>query len=176
MKIPSFYEYRWKDMICRKAYKNLDYIREEYEIWSLWIDKFYNGKYGIYNAVLGFAPRYVLEYELDFCLWEKTYKKNSVKKNHIANHKVRSKYIIDMLKDLFNKVEKYDEKENHNIDFEEMKEKMMKDQTYKQRWFKAAYEANNYIEKLLTLKSNKKSVKKSNKRSLKKSSKKSLKK
>jgi hypothetical protein len=43
----------------------------------------------------------------------------------------------------------YDEDEGFILDFQEMKEEMKKDRAYKQRWFKAAYEANEYIKNLL---------------------------
>ena len=57
MKIPKFYDMRWEDQpalqTCRKDYEKskekLDYLRTEYELWALWIDKFYNGKYGIFK-------------------------------------------------------------------------------------------------------------------------------
>jgi len=161
MKIPSFYEYRWKRTIkCRADYedskKKRDYLRLEYELWALWIDKFYSGKYGIYKTLDGDAPRYVLEYDLDFCLFENTYKKNYPKKDHFKNHKVRSQYIIKILTNIFNKVDNYvlhsSEDDDFNLDFEEMKIKMMNDPTYKEKWFKAAYDANSYIEQLLSQK------------------------
>ena len=58
MKIPNFYEYRWKRTIkCRKDYedseKKIDYLRLEYELWALWIEEFYSGEYGIYKTVDG---------------------------------------------------------------------------------------------------------------------------
>jgi hypothetical protein len=162
MIIPNFYEYRWRKTInCRKDYEDvqekLDYLRFEYEIWALWIDKFYDGENGIYKTLAGGdAPRYVLEDDMDFCLWQNTYKKNYLKRNHFANHKVRSKYIIKTLKSLFKKVDKYvlrgsheDEDEGFNLDFQEMKQKLLEDPIYKEKWFLAAYEANKYIDKLL---------------------------
>ena len=162
MIIPQFYEYRWRKTIkCRKDYEDvqekLDYLRFEYEIWALWIDKFYNGENGIYKTLTGDAPRYVLEDAMDFCLWQNTYKKNYLKRNHFANHKVRSKYIIKTLLSLFRKVNKYvlrepedeDEDEGFDLNLQEMKEKMMKDPIYKEKWFLAAYEANKYIDELL---------------------------
>jgi hypothetical protein len=96
---------------------------------------------------------------MDFCYWEKTYKKNYPKRDHFANHRVRSKYIIKLLTKLFNvdnyvlrsyaNADLYDEDEGFILDFQEMKEEMKKDRAYKQRWFKAAYEANEYIKNLL---------------------------
>ena len=164
MIIPKFYEGRWnKNIYCRKHYEDnkekLDYLRTEYEIWALWIDKFYNGDYGIFK-IKGDAPRYALEDDLDFCLWERHYEKNYAKRDHFANHKARSEYIIKSLTKLFNNVDKYilrpnrkdyvyDNDEGFNLDFEEMKEEMKTDRTYKQKWFKAAYIANVYIDKLL---------------------------
>lgn len=160
MKIPDFYEYRWKTNIkCRKDYEDfkekLDYLRLEYEIWALWIDKFYNGEYGIYNTVKGDAPRYALEDDMDFCLWKNTYAKNYLKRNHSSNHKVRSKYIINTLTNLFKNVAKYvlrdsEDEDGFNLDFQEMKQAMKNDSKYKQKWFKAAYEANLYIKNLLS--------------------------
>jgi hypothetical protein len=162
MIIPEFYEGRWnKNIYCRKKYEDnkekLDYLRTEYEIWALWIDKFYNGKYGIFNTIDGDAPRYALEYDLDFCIWEDTYKKNYLKRDHFSNQEVRSKNIIKRLTSLFNNAEKYilrttvprSPDEDINLDLEEIKTKMKKDPKYKEKWFKAAYEANDYIDKLL---------------------------
>ena len=110
--------------------------------------------------IRGDAPRYALEDYMDFCYWEKTYKKNYLKRDHIANHRVRADYIIKLLTKLFNNVDNYvlrptrddhdhDDDEGFNLDFEEMKAEMKTDRTYKQKWFKAAYEANEYIDKLL---------------------------
>lgn len=167
MKISKFYDQRWKTLKCRKDYEKskekLDYLRTEYELWALWIDKFYNGKYGIFK-IDGDAPRYVLEDEMDFCYWEKTYKKNYSKRDHLENHKVRAKYIIKILKELFNDVVNYDlniddEDEEFNLDLEEMKEKMNNDSTYKQKWFKAAKDGNEYINKLLLKNQNKRTLK-----------------
>ena len=162
MIIPKFYENRWnKNIYCRKYYEDnkekLDYLRTEYEIWALWIDKFYNGEYGIFNTIDGDAPRYALEYELDFCIWEDTYKKNYLKRDHFTNQEVRSKNIIKRLTKLFNDAGKYNLRttvprspdEDINLDLEEIKTKMKTDRTYKDKWFKAAYEANDYIDKLL---------------------------
>ena len=176
MKIPKFYDMRWEDQpalqTCRKDYEKskekLDYLRTEYELWALWIDKFYNGKYGIFK-IKGDAPRYVLEYDMDFCDWEKTYKKNYSKRDHLGNHKVRAKYIIKILKELFNDVANYDlnitddEDEEFNLDLEEMKENMNNDSTYKQKWFKAAKDANEYINKLILKKNQTKRTVKSKK-------------
>ena len=165
MKIPSFYEYRWNTNIkCRKDYEDkqekLDYLRLEYEFWALWIDKFYYGEYGI-SKIGGDAPRYALEYDMDFCIWQNTYKKNYDKRDHFGNHKIRSEYIIKILNKLFEKVDNYvllsddeDENKNFNLDFQEMKIKMLNDNTYKEKWFKAANEANYYIENLLLQKEN----------------------
>ena len=79
MIIPKFYEGRWKNIRCRKDFENskekLDYLRTEYELWARWIDEFYSGKHGIFK-IKGDAPRYALEEYMDFCYWEKTYKKN----------------------------------------------------------------------------------------------------
>ena len=168
MKISDFYEYRWgKTIKCRKDYENskdrLDYLRFEYELWAVWIDKFYNGEYGIYKTLNGDAPRYVLEDYMDFCYWKSTYESNYLKRDHVSNHEVRSKYIINILTSIFKKVEQYvlrrqrtadedDEDPGFNLNFQEMKEKMMADPTYKQKWFKAAYEANDYVRKLLSQK------------------------
>jgi len=159
MIIPQFYEYRWNKTIkCKKDYeddkKRLDYLRLEYEIWALWIDKFYNGEYGIYKTLDGDAPRYVLEYDMDFCLWQNTYKKNYLKRDHFANHKARSKYIVKTLSSLFKKVDKYVlhddvEDDGFNLDFQEMKKKILEDPIYKQKWFLAAYQSNKYIDELL---------------------------
>ena len=161
MKIPDFYEGRWKNIQCRKDYENskekLDYLRKEYELWALWIDKFYSGEYGIFK-IGGDAPRYAVEDYMDFCYWGKNYKKNYSKRDHFANHKVRAEYIIKLLTKLFNNVENYvmrpraedyDNDEGYSLDFQEMKEKMQSDRTYKQKWFKAAYDANDYIETIL---------------------------
>jgi hypothetical protein len=58
---------------------------------------------------------------------------------------------------LFNDADKYNLRttvprspdEDINLDLEEIKTKMKKDPKYKEKWFKAAYEANDYIDKLL---------------------------
>ena len=162
MKIDSFYEHRWKNI--SKKYENntekLNYIRSEYEFWASWIHTFYSGEYGIYKTVKGDAPRYALEYdfEFDFPLFQKNYEKNFEKKDHVENHKIRADYIIKTLAKLFNKVENYvfcsseDDNEEFNLDFDEMKTEMLKDNTYKSKWFKAAYAANYYIDYLLKIK------------------------
>lgn len=170
MKIPDFYDKSWKSLECRKDYEKprakLAYLRKEYELWALWISKFYSGEHGIYTTLTGDAPRYALEYEMDFCYWDTTYDLNYPKRNHLANHKVRAEYIVKRLTELFNDVDNYvlrtksemesemdsddiDEDEGFNLDFQEMKEQMMNDPTYKQKWFKAAYAANDYIENIL---------------------------
>lgn len=183
MKIPDFYENRWNSSIkCRKDYESdtetVDYIRTEYELWSLWIDRFYNGEHGIFNTLDGDAPRYLLEDDMDFCLFEKEYKKNYFKKDHLANHKARSRYIINRLTSIFKKVEKYDtsisdeDEERYNINFEEMKHKMSRDSTYEKKWFKAADDANNYIVKLLNKKSPSNKRSKKRRKSTKKKSRK----
>jgi len=160
MEISKHYEYRWNNGIglsCRKEFENskdeLDYLRLEYEIWALWIDKFYSGEYGIYNTVKGDAPRYALEDEMDFCFWKDTYRKNYLRRDHYANHKTRSKYIINRIKKLFKDAKKYvsitdDEDENYNINLEEIKKSMKTDPLYKEKWFIAAFQANNYIDEL----------------------------
>jgi hypothetical protein len=78
MIIPDFYEYRWKRIKCRKDYENskekLDYLWAEYEIWALWIDKFYSGDHGIFK-IEGDAPRYALEDYMDFVIGKKLIKK-----------------------------------------------------------------------------------------------------
>ena len=163
MIISDFYEGRWKNIRCRKDYENskekLDYLRTEYELWARWIDEFYSGKHGIFKTLTGDAPRYALEDYMDFCYWEKTYKKNYPKRDHFANHKVRAEYIIKLLTKLFNDVDNYvlrsytnaddiDNDEGFNLNFEEMKENMKKDRTYKEKWFKAAHDANDYIENI----------------------------
>lgn len=116
----------------------------------------YNGKFGLFT-IGGDAPRYALEYELDFCMLEDTYKKNYLKRDHFANQEVRSKDTIKRLTSLFNNAAKYvlrttvprSPDEDINLDLEEIKINMMKDHMYKEKWFKAVYEANNYIDKLL---------------------------
>ena len=161
MIIPKFYEDRWnKNIYCRKKYEDskekLDYLRTEYEMWALWIDKLYNGKSGLFT-IGGDAPRYALEYELDFCILEDTYKKNYLKRDHFANQEIRSKDAIKRLTSLFNNAAKYvlrttvprSPDEDINLDLEEIKINMMKDPMYKEKWFKAVYEANDYIDKLL---------------------------
>ena len=130
MKIPDFYDKIWKSFECRKDYEKppakLAYLRKEYELWALWIDKFYSGEHGIYTTLTGDAPRYALEYEMDFCYWDTTYDLNYPKKNHLANHKVRAEYIVKRLTKLFNDVDDYvlrkgdvdDEDEGFNLDFQ----------------------------------------------------------
>ena len=166
MKIPDVYDKRWKSVECRIDYEKprakLAYLRKEYELWALWIDKFYSGDHGIFKTLTGDAPRYALEDDMDFCYWDTTYDLNYPKRNHFANHKARAKYIINLLTELFDDVDNYvlrtksemdsddiDEDEGFNLNFQEMKEKMMNDPTYKQKWFKAAYAANDYIENML---------------------------
>ena len=125
-------------------------------MWALWIDKLYNGKSGLFT-IGGDAPRYALEYELDFCILEDTYKKNYLKRDHFANQEIRSKDAIKRLTSLFNNAAKYvlrttvprSPDEDINLDLEEIKINMMKDPMYKEKWFKAVYEANDYIDKLL---------------------------
>jgi hypothetical protein len=79
MKIPDFYETRWVKIGYNEETENdidyLDYIRVEYELWALWIDKFYSGKRnGIYNKIEGDAPRYALEDDFDFWYWKDDYR------------------------------------------------------------------------------------------------------
>lgn len=166
MKIDSFYEHGWKNI--SKKYENntdkLNYMRYEYEFWASWIHTFYSGEYGIYNTIKGGdAPRYALEYnfQFDFPLFEENYEKNFQKRDHFENHKIRADYIIKTLTKLFNKVENYifcsdedgdGENKDFNLDFDEMKKEMLTDNTYKSKWFKAAYVANYYVEYLLKIK------------------------
>ena len=187
MKISDFYDKRWKSLECRKDYEKppakLAYLRKEYELWALWIDKFYSGEHGIYTTLTGDAPRYALEDYMDFCYWDTTYDLNYPKRNHFANHKARAEYTVKLLTELFNDVDNYvmrtksemdsddiDEDEGFNLNFQEMKEKMMNDPTYKQKWFKAAYAANDYIESMLNknMRSRSKSQRKNVRRSKRK--------
>jgi hypothetical protein len=178
MKIPDFYESRWNNagvvgIKCKGNGDDPDYLRKEYELWALWIDKFYEGIF----KIGGDAPRYVLEDHMDFCFWEKIYKKNYKKKDHLSNHRARSLYIIYLLTELFEEVNNYVPRDD-DYDYEEqrykfdplslteMKEKMS-DPTYKQKWFQAAYDANNYISRKLTTKSRKQSKKLSKRKSKK---------
>ena len=156
MRLSSFYESRWKQISTRYEDNpdKLNYMRTEYEFWAQWIERFYSGEYGIYNTVSGDAPRYAIEYDLDFLLFEKDYEKNFEKKDHETNLRVRAEYIIKRLKRLFDDVDKYiicssedengDENDNFNLNYDEMKTKMLTDNTYKQKWFEAAYDANYY--------------------------------
>ena len=204
MKIPEFYESRWNKIgeagiKCKDSDDSeyLDYIRKEYEFWVLWIDRFYNGDHGIFK-IGGDAPRYVLEDHLDFCIWDKYYKKNYKRRDHLSNHRERSGYIINLLRDLWKQVErkprKFDPprfifdklslKEMREKNLEEMKEQMsefadlsweekpslekMDISGYKERWFKAAHYANDYITTLCTRRF-KKSKKSKSIKSIKKS-------
>ena len=183
MKIPDFYERRWNKIgvVGIKCKDNdsdyLDYIRKEYEVWALWIDRFYDGEHGIYK-IGGDAPRYALEDHLDFCFWDKTYKKNYKKRDHLSNHTKRSHYIINLLTKLFEEVNNFvdydvdDDKIRDKIrtmfdplSLKEMKEKIMTDPEYKQKWFQAAHDANKYISSKFL--SKKKTKTKSNKKTKK---------
>lgn len=158
MKIPDFYENRWIQIGYNNETENnidyLDYIRVEYELWALWIDKFYSGKNGIYNKIEGDAPRYALEDDFDFWYWKEEYKENfkNNREDHRCNHRVRSKTLINRLTELFEKVDNYvpkvnkDEDKRDYLSLEEMNEKMMMDPImYKKKWFQAAYDANIYM-------------------------------
>jgi hypothetical protein len=155
MKLPDFYENRWVNIGYNKETENdvdyLDYIRVEYELWALWIDKFYSGKKnGIYNKIEGDAPRYALEDDFDFWYWKDDYRENfkNDREDHRCNHRVRSSRLINRLNELFEKVDNYVPKVNEDRDYlslEEMSEKMMIDPMYKKKWFQAAYDANIYM-------------------------------
>jgi hypothetical protein len=169
-RIPDFYERRWNNngvigISCKESEKNvnyLNYLRQEYEYWALWIDQFYVGENGIFNTIKGDAPRYALEDRMEFCDWKKTYKENYKKRDHLSNHIIRSFDTIELLKKLFQEASNYvpvgedDEDPRDFLSFEEIQKNMKADPTYKEKWFQAAYDANNYIFRKLMRKKDKK--------------------
>jgi len=173
-RIPDFYERRCNNngvigISCKESEKNkdyLNYLRQEYEYWALWIHRFYVGENGIFNTIQGDAPRYALENRMEFCDWKKTYKSNYEKRDHLSNHIIRAFDTIDLLKKLFQEASNYvpfgedDEDPRDFLSLEEIQKNMKADPTYKEKWFQAAYDANNYIfRKLMRKKGQKKASK-----------------